>query len=355
MKIIVLQDRLRGGGTERQSVFLARAFAGAGHPTTLLTFRPGGVLATAQAGTGVTHLTLQPFDTGLDWFAPGLHRRLRALMPDVVLCMGRMANCHAGRIQSALPHTAVVATLRTGKKLPAAFRRSLRAVRHIVANSAFARNAHAVPSGVGGRCTVIPNALLFPELLELTPAPSEPPVILNVAQFRRGKGQWELLAACAALPRDLAWRLEFVGEGPERRRCERAAAQAGLTERVVFQGWQASPVAFYRQASVAVLASLPGYESLPNFLVEAQCAGVPAVTTSADGAGECVIAGETGVVVPSGDGPALTAALASLLRDPARRTAMSAAARAFARSQFDPTAVGRAYLDLFRRLVCEPV
>ena len=360
MKIIVLQDRLRGGGTERQSVFLAQAFAAAGHATTLVTFRPGGVLAAALPGSGVTRRTLQPFDTGLDWFAPGLQRTLRTLAPDVVLCMGRMANCHGARIQAALPRAAVVATLRTGKPLPAAFRKSLRAVRHIVANSAFVRAARAVPLGADDRCTVISNALLFPELFAAPPEPRSPPMILNVAQFRRGKGQSDLIEACLALPRDLAWRLELVGDGPERGRCERVLAvvdrlsSAGLADRIVFHGWQENPLAFYRQASIAALASLPGYESLPNFLVEAQCAGVPVVTTDADGAAECLVDGRSGLVVPAGDRPALTAALATLLRDAPRRAAMSAVARDFARVKFDPKTVVGAYLDLFGRLIARP-
>ncbi|MFM9091816.1 MAG: hypothetical protein ACKOUK_08765 [Verrucomicrobiota bacterium] len=40
MRLLILQDRLRSGGTERQSILLANAFAAAGHVVTLLTFRP---------------------------------------------------------------------------------------------------------------------------------------------------------------------------------------------------------------------------------------------------------------------------------------------------------------------------
>ena len=67
-------------------------FAAAGHPTTLLTFRPGGPLA-PTVSPAVARITLQPFDTGLDWLAPGLSARAAGLQPDVILCMGRMANC----------------------------------------------------------------------------------------------------------------------------------------------------------------------------------------------------------------------------------------------------------------------
>ena len=127
MKILIIQDYLRSGGTERQSVLLANAFAAAGHPTTLLTFRPGGALD----GTVAHHVarrTLQPFDTRLDWFAPGLLRAAAAIAPDLTLCMGRMANCYAGSLQDHRPGVTVIGTMRTGKSLPWLFRRSLQRV-----------------------------------------------------------------------------------------------------------------------------------------------------------------------------------------------------------------------------------
>ncbi len=163
MHILVLQDHLRNGGTERQSVLLAHAFAGAGHRVTLLTFRPGGALDFSPAQPGLRRGALQPFDTRLDWFAPGLIRAARRLAPDIVLCMGRMANSRGAALQRALPGAAVITTMRTGKELPRACVRSLRASRHIIANSAAAARVlverHALP---GGKITVIRNAVVFP-------------------------------------------------------------------------------------------------------------------------------------------------------------------------------------------------
>lgn len=212
MKILVVQDWLRSGGTERQSILLANAFAAAGHATTLLTFRPGGRLA-ATVAASVTRRALQPFDTRLDWLAPGLVGAARAGAPDVILCMGRMANCHAGALQRGNPGAAVIATMRTGKPLPWLFRRSLRRVRHVVANSRDARDLlvarHAVPTD---RISVIHNSLVFP--------PDEPPaavaaareamrakygagpattVLLCVAMFRPEKNQRELIEIVAGL------------------------------------------------------------------------------------------------------------------------------------------------------------
>ena len=168
MKILLVQDRLRSGGTERQSVLLANAFAAAGHPITLLTFRPGGALASTVAPS-VTRIALQPFDTGLDWLAPGLARAVQRAQPDIVLCRGRMANCYGGALQKRFPATAVVATLRTGKPLPRLFRQSLPRVRHIVANSREARDRLLARQRLpAAAVSVIHNALVFPPVSALT-------------------------------------------------------------------------------------------------------------------------------------------------------------------------------------------
>lgn len=352
MKILLVQDHLRGGGTERQTVFLARAFAARGHGVSLLTFRPGGALTAELAGTAVGHHALQPFDTGLDWFVPGLIRRTRHLAPDLVLCMGRMANCRGAQLQRALPAAAVVATVRTGKPLPWLFRRSLRAVRHIVANSEFARRSLVAPTGAAERCSVIPNALLYSALLDTDAAPADParvPTLVWVAQFRPEKNQRELIEILATLPRALPWRLELAGDGVARAACERRVAELGLADRISFLGWQADPAALYRRADLAVLTSRR--ESLPNFLVEAQCAGLPVVSYEVGGAAECFRDGVSGLLIPAGDRTRYAAALAELLAQPERRAAMGAAAREWARAQFDPVRQVDAYLALFAQLL----
>jgi hypothetical protein len=68
--------------------------------------------------SSVIHHPLQPIDLRLDWFAPGLSGKVRSIAPEVILCMGRMANGYAGRLQSRFPDVFVVGTMRTGRKLP---------------------------------------------------------------------------------------------------------------------------------------------------------------------------------------------------------------------------------------------
>lgn len=362
MKILIVQDWLRSGGTERQTVLLANAFAAAGHAATLLTFRPGGRLA-ATVSPRVARRTLQPFDTHLDWFAPGLLRTAGAIAPDVVLCMGRMANGYAGRLQHHLPTAAVIGTMRTGKTLPSVYRRSLHAVRHIVANSHDARNTLVTRYGLATeKIAVIHNALVFPPesaLWRNEPlrvrygASAATRVLLNVGMFRPEKNQRELIEIAAGLPAQLDWQLWLAGDGPTRPACERLVAEKQLGQRVKFLGFHSDPTPLYCAADLAVHASVS--EALSNFLIEAQAHGLLAIASEAQGIRECFRPGRTGWAIPQGDRTAFRDTLTRRLSEPAIAHAeRSADARRFARETFDPQTQVAAYLNLFQELLRHP-
>jgi glycosyltransferase involved in cell wall biosynthesis len=363
MRLLILQDHLRSGGTERQSILLANAFAAAGHATTLLTFRPGGALA-GTVSPAVARSSLQSRDFGLDWFAPGLRQQVRARQPDLILLMGRMANCLGGRLTPLAP---VVATMRTGKPLPAWFRRTLRASRHVVANSREAGEhlvrTHGLPPE---KIAVIPNSLVFPPEMGTAAAaslraewrarlgtPSEARVLLCVAMFRPEKNQRELIDIVHGLPDAPAWELWLAGDGPALSACRRRAAETGLAHRVRFPGFIADPSALYAAADIAVHASRS--EALSNFLIEAQAHGLPVVAAAAQGIEECFLPGETGWMIPRGDHAAFRERLLDrLAADPEDQARRARAARSFARENFSPARQVGAYLELFARLLPSP-
>ena len=359
MKILIVQDRLRSGGTERQSILLANAFAAAGHPTTLLTFRPGGALASTVAPPVSRHV-LQPFDTRLDWFAPGLYRAIAAGAPDVILCMGRMANCYAGGLQERFPSTAVIATMRTGKELPKLYRRSLGIVRHVVANSQEARATLVSRYGAAPETvSVIHNSLVFPTAPESGTrdalradhgATANTRVLLCVAMFRREKNQRELIEIAAKLPPGLDWQLWLGGEGPARSACERLATARALNGRVHFLGWQRDPAPLYAAADLAVHASWS--EALSNFLIEAQAGGLPVIAYDAQGIAECFVPNDTGFVIPRDDRDAFCHRICTIAQAAASdRAGQAVRARQFARASFDHDRQVERYLELFARLI----
>jgi len=363
MKIIVLQDHLRSGGTERHSILLTREFAGLGHPARLVTFRPGGRLA-PTAGDG--HVALQPFDTGIDWLAPRLIRTVLGESPDIVLCMGKTANCFAGGLQRRAAGlglaTRVVATLRAGGRLPWFYYSSVRRAAHLVTNSLEAADELVTLHGLERtKVSVIHNSLVFPDTsrgreadlrarLGAGPATT---VLLCVGMFRPEKNQRDLIRIAAGFPQGWDWQLWLAGDGPKKGACERLARSLGLGGRVRFVGFQPDPGAFYRAADIAVHASKE--EALSNFIIEAQAHGLPAVVCRALGIEECFVPGLTGWMVEQGDFPGFRKALAQLAFDaPEERAARAAEARAFARASFDPARQVAAYIGLFESLARDP-
>ena len=76
-------------------------------------------------------------------------------------------------------------------------------------------------------------------------------------------------------------------------------------------------------------------EGVPNALLEAMASGLPALTTTHGGIPEAVTHGVDGLLVPERDATGLAAAALGLMRDPAARQRMSAAASASVAEKFE--------------------
>jgi glycosyltransferase involved in cell wall biosynthesis len=107
--------------------------------------------------------------------------------------------------------------------------------------------------------------------------------------------------------------------------------------------------ALWARAHIAVLPSRR--EGLPKSLLEAAACGRPMIATDVPGCREIVRAGETGILVPYDDAPALAEAIATLAGSPALRAQYGAAARRLATERFSAEAIGRQTVDLYRRVM----
>ncbi len=362
MRITILQDHLRMGGTERQSLYLCDFFRRGGHDARLLLFRPGGSLWQQMIDKELPHQVLQPFDTGVSLLGPGLMETLERQQPDVVLCMGRTANCYSGFIQMRFPQTRVIGTLRTGKIIFPLHHWSMGRVRAVLVNSNWWKRRMLERGFPDHKVHVVHNPLMLrtsdsqmaqwrEEMRAKMGAGPDTCVFVNVATFRPGKRHIELLdffhrfASRTGMP----WQLWLVGAGAELSRCRRHVAVQGLEDRVKFLGLQAATGPFYAGADVAVSASRE--DSLPNFLIEAQASGLPLVAVDCRGVVECCMPGETGIVVSQDAPEGFAQALERMASDPALRKAMAAKAPAFAQSRFCPDKQARLTLE-FIETVC---
>ena len=161
--------------------------------------------------------------------------------------------------------------------------------------------------------------------------PDDAPVLGMIGRLD-AKGQSHLLAVAPALAREHpALHLVLIGsegEPGEQARLTAQAEAAGLAHRLHFTGPRQDVPALL--PALDVLVHLPRDEAFGLALAEAMAAGLPTVATNIGGCREVVRDGVTGLLVPPGDAPALTAALDWLL-DPAggatRRAAFGEAGR----------------------------
>jgi glycosyltransferase involved in cell wall biosynthesis len=105
----------------------------------------------------------------------------------------------------------------------------------------------------------------------------------------------------------------------------RSADELGLSRHVRLLGERHDVPVILSAADIHVSAS--HYESFPNNILEAMCAGLPVVATAVGGVPEQVADGLTGILVPARNPKALSEALLALACDPDRRTAMGRAGR----------------------------
>ena len=362
MRIVVVQDYLRMGGTERQSLFLCEELLRCGHDVHLLLFRPGGSLWAGMMDRAIPHTVLQDFDSGICFLAPGLLENLEMLRPDVILCMGRTANCYAGFIQHHMTESKVVCTLRTGKLVFPLHYWSLGQVRAVLVNSNWWRRRMLERGFAPERVKLVHNSLMLRArpgdrekwrsvVRSKTGAKADTFVFVDVAALRSGKRHAELLDAFRrfASVTQVDWQLWIVGTGAELDNCRRYAAENGIAGRVHFFGQQPHTGPFYAGADAAVSASHE--DSLPNFLIEAQAMGLPLVAVDCRGVEECCIPGKTGFIVPPDELDQFAAALEHTAVDKSLLKSANELAPVFAQEHFGSARQAALTIEFLESLV----
>lgn len=185
------------------------------------------------------------------------------------------------------------------------------------------------------------------------PARPATPLILSVGRLVPKKGFETLLRASRLLAdQGYDFRLEIVGEGPERARLTALIRELGLEDRVKLAGLlvQHEVRERYHQAHCMVLASQiterGDRDGIPNTLAEAMACGVPVVASALPSIRELIPGEESGLLVPPEDPDELARAIASLLADPGLHARLAAAGRqqverTFSASRHEGRTVGR--------------
>lgn len=173
------------------------------------------------------------------------------------------------------------------------------------------------------------------------------PVIAMIGRLVAEKGYPELFEAMRAVDAQL-W---VIGERLKSDHAEtidtlieNAQRDPVLSRRIRFLGYRGDVPALLRAADIFTLPS--HREGMPRSIVEAMLSGLPVVATDIRGSREEVVDGETGLLVPLGDVPALSRALQRLAADAALRRRFGEAGLARARALYDERKVVARQLEI---------
>jgi glycosyltransferase involved in cell wall biosynthesis len=203
------------------------------------------------------------------------------------------------------------------------------------------------------RIVMIPGSGVDVASLAPLPEPAGPQTVAFVGRLLAYKGV-PLVVAAHSLLRERGSDVELLIAGmPDQTNPD------SLTEETV-RGWSQIPgltwlgqvrdiSTVWARAHIAVLPSL--HEGVPLSLLEAAACGRPMVATDVPGCRDIVRHGETGLLVPVNDAPALAEAIDRLAKAPELRARLGAAARRLAVARFSAGAIGQQTVDLYRSLV----
>jgi glycosyltransferase involved in cell wall biosynthesis len=365
LSICFVTGQLGLGGAERQLYLLAKALVARGHVITVITFHAhcGDYWEGPLTDLGIALIRLCP-STGRMERIKVIARALRTLKADVVHSWTFSANLYAA-IAGRLAGTPM--RLGSERSIPAAslealgrfwYAASLWGLHGVTTNNEFAAArmrrtkprlpVHTVRNGVEFSVTALwsPDEKNWRrrELGLLTDAI----VVGAVGSHVPSKNFGQLIEAGARLvPKHPDLVILFWGDGPLRRELE-ATARRLVPGRVVFGG--AVPGAGKMLGVLDVLC-LPaiGFEGLPNVLIEAAAAGVPAVASRVGGSGEVVEHAVTGYLFAEGDTDELTHWLGVLCGDRALRQSLGRNARAKAEKEYQVDSMVNAMEKIYSR------
>ncbi|PZW50425.1 phosphatidylinositol alpha-1,6-mannosyltransferase [Humitalea rosea] len=163
------------------------------------------------------------------------------------------------------------------------------------------------------------------------------PVLLTLARLEARKGIDQVIRALPGLRMAHPGILYLVaGGGEDEARLRALAAAEGVSDRVLFLGRvdEAAKAALYRSADLFVMPNRREGNSVEGYglvFLEAGWHGLPSVAGRDGGAGDAVLAGETGLLCDGADAADVAATLGRLLGDAASLAEMGRKAQAFAR------------------------
>ena len=350
------------GGIEHHIQILAEEQERRGHDVSVLVSASGGRSGvTIEQGVRIVRAR-SPLRLRSTPLSPALPLWMRRLPADVThlhfpFPPGEVAELVAGRARAVVLsyHSDIVRQRVIGGLYRPLLRLVLRRAGRVIVSSPGYAATSSVLARLGRTLDVVPYGIRPEDAARVDPEvrgrlqrrwPGRR--ILFVGRLRYYKGLRHLIDAMQTVPADLL----VVGEGPLRRALEQQAEGGAAAERIHFVGdvEPAHLAAYYSAADALVLPSDSRAEAFGIVQLEAMAVGTPVVSTEV-GTGTSWVNrhGETGLVVPAADPPALAAALSRLLASSQMRRRMGEQGRRRVTDHFTAARMTDNILEVYRQ------
>jgi len=207
--------------------------------------------------------------------------------------------------------------------------------------------------------TVINNPIDIEEIEVLAKEPvdnkwfleKEIPVLTMAGRLNKQKDYPTAFQALKLINKKRKVRLVVLGKGPEEQKLKELALNLGLSDKVLFLGFQNNPYKYISKSSIFVLSSVA--EGFGNVLVEAMACGVPVISTDCPfGPNEIIENNENGILVSVGDSVAIANTVLKILDEEVFKNKLIIEGKTRAKYFSAKTSVEK-YKNIFEKLCAE--
>ena len=195
------------------------------------------------------------------------------------------------------------------------------------------------------RIRVVPNGVPAAPRAQ----PAWPPHILFLGRLGARKGVADLIAALASpAMANRSWTATIAGDGDSEDFHEQIEA-CGLRVRIRMPGWQNPAQTDALLAGAAILVLPSHHEVMPLAVLEAMARGIAIIATPVGCMPDILQHSVSAILVPPGDPPRLSAALAHLIDSPAERARLGNAALHVFQDRLTVTAAAAQIQAIYRQ------
>lgn len=322
MKITFVTSTLTSGGSERVISLLANKMAERGHKVEIICLRKQIVFYPINCDVKVLFAAKEALSDLLPLKIIWLRKYIKKSNPDVVIPFMTAVYCTTILALIGL-NISVIASERIDPAYSSILRKMVRRIflplaAHLVVQTENIKKYYN--KGIQNKTSVIYNPVS--EKVFDTVNLAKENQIISVGRLYPQKNQKIMIDAFNQIKDKYPdYKLVIYGEGPLRKELENYINELALKERVLLPGRSDEVINELKKSKLFCLSS--DYEGMSNALIEAQCVGLPIITTRVSGAEELIVNNKNGIIINIGDVNNLVEAMDSLLGDEIKMNSFS--------------------------------